>query len=230
MWPWGDYRNNGRKMPVESAAMNETGYSLGVVILAAGRSSRMGQPKLLLPWGETSILGHLIGQWTLLGVKQIAVVCSPKDSGIKAELNRLNFAERSLIENPEPERGMFSSIQCGAGWQGWEPILTHWAIVLGDQPHLTLETLRTIIDFGVANPDKVCQPRKDGHRYHPVVLPRKVFVQLRTSTVANLKEFLTPSETAYCEMTDTGLELDIDRPDEYQKALGLWKKSGGSKG
>ena len=36
---------------------------VGVVILAAGRSRRMGKPKLLLPWGETSVLGHLIRQW-----------------------------------------------------------------------------------------------------------------------------------------------------------------------
>jgi len=99
--------------------------------------------------------------------------------------------------------------------------LTHWAIVLGDQPHLRLETLRTIIDFGAANLDKVCQPRKDGHRYHPVVLPRKVFEQLRSSTAAILKEFLGSYETAYCETADAGLELDIDRPEDYQKARNL---------
>src|SRR5947209_16030515 len=110
----------------------EMAFSPGVVILAAGRSSRMGQPKLLLPWGKTSILGHLIGQWTLLGAKQIAVVRSSDDEALNAELNRLNFPERSRIVNPLPERGMFSSIQCAAGWRGWEPILTHWAIVLGD--------------------------------------------------------------------------------------------------
>ncbi|SRR6266481_4178918 len=200
---------------------NQRLYSLGVVILAAGRSSRMGQPKLLLPWGATSILGHLIGQWALLCAKQIAIVCSPDDAGVNAELNRLNFPQSSRVINPNPERGMFSSIQCASGWQGWEPDLTHWAIVLGDQPHLRLETLRAIINFSTGHPDKVCQPRKDEHRYHPVVLPRKVFEQLRSSSAANLKEFLTSCETAYCEMNDAGLELDIDRPEDYQKARSL---------
>jgi molybdenum cofactor cytidylyltransferase len=46
--------------------------ALGAVILAAGRSTRMGQPKLLLPWGKTSVLGHLIGQWQSAGAGQIA--------------------------------------------------------------------------------------------------------------------------------------------------------------
>jgi len=207
--------------------MNEArkAHSLGVVILAAGRSSRMGQPKLLLPGGKTSILGHLIQQWQNLGARQIAVVCSPDNPGIAVELDRLNFLPSSRIVNPNPDRGMFSSIQCAAEWQRWEPEVTHWAIVLGDQPHLRLETLRTIFDFSAANPGKVCQPRKDGHRYHPVVLPKKAFEQLRNSSAANLKEFLESCETAYCEMTDAGLELDIDQPEDYQIAFELWKGS-----
>jgi molybdenum cofactor cytidylyltransferase len=196
-------------------------FSLGVVILAAGRSSRMGQPKLLLPWGKSSILGHLIQQWQNLGAKQIAVVCSPDDAGMNAELNRLNFPQASRIVNPNPERGMFSSIQCAAAWQGWQPLLTHRAIVLGDQPHLRSETLQAIIDFSAANPGKVCQPRKDGHRYHPVVLPENAFDQLRRSTAAQLKEFLASCETAYCEMNDGGLEVDIDRPEDYLRARSL---------
>lgn len=199
-------------------------YSLGVVILAAGRSSRMGQPKLLLPWGESSILGHLIGQWQQLDAEQVAVVCGQNNHGINSELNRLNFPEPSRVVNQDPDRGMFSSIQCAAGWHGWQRALTHWAIVLGDQPHLSLETLAAIIDFSAANFGRVCQPRKDGHRYHPVVLPRKVFEQLPNSSAANLREFLASFETAYCEMTDPGLELDIDLPEDYQKAFEVWRR------
>jgi molybdenum cofactor cytidylyltransferase len=199
----------------------ERQYSPGVVILAAGRSWRMGQPKLLLPWGKSSILGHLIQQWDELSAKQIAVVCSRDDIGINGELNRLNFPQHLRVVNADPGRGMFSSIQCAAAWQGWQSVLTHWVIVLGDQPHLRLETLQSIIDFSAANPGKVCQPRKDGHRYHPVVLPKKAFEELHRSTAANLKEFLASCETAYCEMNDAGLELDIDRPEDYQKARSL---------
>jgi len=40
----------------------ERSFAVGVVILAAGRSARMGRPKLLLPWGGTSVLGHLLAQ------------------------------------------------------------------------------------------------------------------------------------------------------------------------
>jgi molybdenum cofactor cytidylyltransferase len=206
-------------------AAGRKAHLVGVVILAAGKSSRMGQPKLLLPWDKTSILGHLIQQWQNLGAKQIAVVCSPDNPGIAAELDRLSFPSSSRILNPNPEDEMFSSIQCAAEWQGWTPELKHWAIVLGDQPHLSHETLQTIIEFSAANPEKACQPRKDGHRYHPVVLPKKAFERLRSTSAANLKEFLESCETAYCEMNDAGLELDIDRPEDYQKALEFLTRS-----
>jgi molybdenum cofactor cytidylyltransferase len=46
----------------------------GVILLAAGRSRRMGRAKLLLPWGEASVLGHLVSQWRSLGATQLAVV------------------------------------------------------------------------------------------------------------------------------------------------------------
>jgi molybdenum cofactor cytidylyltransferase len=194
-----------------------------VIILAAGRSARMGKPKLLLPWGETSVLGHLIEEWRALHAKQIAVVCAPVDQAIQAELDRLGFEEKNQVINPAPERGMFSSIQCAAQWPGWQAGLTHWAIVLGDQPHLQRQTLRQVLDFSAAQPGSVCQPSRHGHGRHPVLLPQAVFRQVAGSTAATLKEFLgvRPRPVALCELNDPGLDLDIDRPEDYRKALEL---------
>jgi len=198
-------------------------FALGVIILAAGRSARMGKPKLLLPWGETSVLGHLIEEWRAQHAKQIAVVCAPVDQAIQAELDRLGFEEKNQVINPAPERGMFSSIQCAAQWPGWQAGLTHWAIVLGDQPHLQRQTLRQVLDFSAAQPGSVCQPSRHGHGRHPVLLPQAVFRQVAGSTAASLKEFLgaRPRPVALCELNDPGLDLDIDRPEDYRKALEL---------
>lgn len=183
----------------------------------------MGRPKLLLPWGDTSVLGHLIKQWRALGAQQIAAVCAPVDQAIQAELDRLGFEEKNQVINPTPERGMFSSIQCAAQWPGWQAALTHWAIVLGDQPHLQRQTLRQVLDFSAAQPGSVCQPSRHGHGRHPVLLPQAVFRQVAGSTAATLKEFLgvRPRPVALCELNDPGLDLDIDRPEDYRKALEL---------
>ena len=198
--------------------------SVGTVILAAGRSSRMGEPKLLLPWGQTSVLGHLLSQWQRLGVQQLTVVCAADAPAVSDELERLGFPAAHRIFNPSPDQGMFSSLRCAARWPGWEPVLTHWAVALGDQPHLSVATLAAVLEFSAAHPDKVCQPRYGGHRRHPVLLPKRAFERLASSAARDFREFLEGAQeaSAYCELSDPGLMLDLDSPSDYEKALSLY--------
>ena len=116
---------------------------------------------------------------------------------------------------------MFSSIQCAARWADWAPGLTHWALALGDQPHLQRETLRRLIAFACAHPDSVCQPVRRARRGHPVILPKNIFGNLARTKADTLKQFLHDQPVAECEVDDPGLDLDLDRPEDYQKALAL---------
>ena len=183
----------------------------------------MGRPKLLLPWNDTTILGHLIATWRALGTGQIAVVVGAGDEGIAAELERLGFPASQRILNPDPDRGMFSSVQCAAAWPGWKPALTHFAIILGDQPHLRPATLSALADFAARNPARICQPSHRGRPRHPVVLPSDVFREITRAQAQNLKEFLLPMATGILllEQDDPGLEVDIDRPADYELARRL---------
>jgi molybdenum cofactor cytidylyltransferase len=197
--------------------------AIGVVTLGAGKSSRMGRPKLLLPWGQTSVLGHLIEQWRGIGAKQIAVVYALGDQAMLGELDRLGFPAADRISNSAPDRGMFSSIQCAARWAGWQPALTHWAIVLGDQPLVRGETLRGLLEYSATRPQMICQPVRGGRGRHPVVLPRQAFAALAETAAPTLKAFLQVNAQALAGFLadDPGLEVDIDRPEDYQRALEL---------
>jgi molybdenum cofactor cytidylyltransferase len=197
-------------------------YSLGVVILAAGRSRRMGRPKLLLPWRETSVLGHLLARWRELQPCQLTVVNAKADFMLDAELDRLAFPTADRIENPTPDLGMFSSIQCAARWAGWKQGLTHWALVLGDQPHLARATLEAVTRWSALHPSLVCQPTFASHRRHPVLLPCSIFLSAANSTASTLKDFLAPAPATYCPVDDPGLELDLDCPEDYATALRLY--------
>jgi molybdenum cofactor cytidylyltransferase len=161
----------------------KTPFAFGVIILGAGASSRMGRPKLLLPWHNTTIIGHIIHQWQELGASQIVVIHRPDDVLMATELDRLKLTQSNRIENPQPEKGMFSSILCAANWQGWKKGISSHAIMLGDQPHLRPDTLRALLQFHQEHPDAVCQPEFQGHLRHPVLLPRKVFEMLRLPTL-----------------------------------------------
>jgi molybdenum cofactor cytidylyltransferase len=192
---------------------------LGVVILGAGASTRMGRPKLLLPWRGTSVIGHLRAQWQEVGAAQIAVVCRAADAALQSELDRLDFPKADRIENPQPGRGMFSSIVCAANWSGWRRDLSRWALVLGDQPHLQAETLRRLRDFSAQNREAICQPMVGGRAGHPVILPHPAFMELKDTTAPTLKEFLKLSARAHVQVpvADAGLSLDMDTPEDYKR-------------
>lgn len=179
----------------------------------------MGQPKLLLPWGETTVIGHIIDCWRGLGATRVAVVLRPDDHALRAELERLNLPAPDLIPNPFPERGMFSSILCAARHDGWEESLASFALALGDQPQLPRETLRALLQFHRTQPDSICQPLYGGHGRHPVILPRADWKRLAQSPAATLKEFLAASSVLECPIDDARLTLDLDTPEDYKKLV-----------
>jgi molybdenum cofactor cytidylyltransferase len=179
----------------------------------------MGHPKLLLPWGDTTVLGAIHGQWIRAGAAQISLVCSPHHPDLRQRAARLGIPEENLIENPEPARGMFSSIQCAAQWNGWKPGLTHWVVALGDQPHLRQRTIEALLEFSQSNPSVVCQPSFEGRPCHPVVLPGQVFAELRDSGATTLREFLAGRSRKMCSIPDPGLAIDLDTPEDYEAAL-----------
>jgi molybdenum cofactor cytidylyltransferase len=191
-----------------------------VAILAAGRSTRMGSPKLLLAWRNTSVLGHLIETWKGLGASQVIPVCATDAPEVQAELDRLGIAAQARIMNPAPELGMWSSIQCAARWGGWSKDVSHFVLTLGDQPHVKRETLNALLEYAAASPDKICQPLQNGRRRHPVLLPQAIWNDLRSSAVADLKAFLQAhaSKLAGFEAKDPGLDLDLDTPEDYKRA------------
>jgi len=178
---------------------------------------------MLLPWGATTVLGHLIAMWLRLRAEQVAVVCAPEDTALAFELDRLLFPVANRIVNPDPGRGMFSSIQCAARWPGWGASLTHWAVILGDQPHLQATTLTALTDFAVQHSGKVCQPVRQGHARHPVIFPANQFAALKDADDETLKQFLQRSSTdvQLVDLDDPGLDLDLDYPADYERALRL---------
>ena len=193
--------------------------NLAVIILGAGASSRMGRPKLLLPWRDTTVIGEILRRWRELGAVQIAVVHRPDDAPLFAELDRLDHPCADRIENPQPEQGMFSSIVCAANWPGWHQEISSWAVMLGDQPHLRSEMLRQLLEFSAQKAGAICQPEFEGHTRHPVILPRAAFAELKHTRAKTLKEFLelVPVPRVQCSVDDAGLSLDMDTPDDYKQ-------------
>jgi molybdenum cofactor cytidylyltransferase len=183
----------------------------------------MGEPKLLLPWNGTSVLGHLLNQWRCFNPQQIAVVMASGDKSIPRELEGLCADDVFRIVNHHPEQGMFSSIKAAASWQEWSPAITHWALSLGDQPQVRRQTLERLLMEGSKCPERICQPARNGRPRHPVLLPLQHLRQLASAPEENLKQFLAARSEArhVFESDDAGLDIDLDYPADLERAQAL---------
>ena len=197
--------------------------SVLIVILAAGESKRMGQPKLCLPWGETTILGHLLAQWREAEADKIVVVHGPGETPVTRELDRLGIPADQRAANLAMERGMMGSVAMAARLAAQDTKLTHLVIALGDQPHLRMETLRELLRACETAPGKIIRVVFDGKPGHPLALPANVLAELSVTSSATLREFLRLKEIPACDLTsdDSGVLLDLDTPDDYARASGF---------
>jgi len=205
----------------KSRVLNEAPVAFGVVILAAGASTRMGACKLLLPWGEQTVLTHLLDQWRITGAAQIAPVIDPSNQPLRIALAHAGFSPSDWIENPSPQLGMFSSLQEASRWTGWLSTLTHWVISLGDQPHIQISTLRLLLDAARENPTHICQPALNGHTAHPIILPASNFRELAQNDVPDLRTYIRRREALRLRVAveDAGVSRDLDTPEDYAR----WK-------
>jgi len=194
--------------------------SVLVALLAAGESRRMGQPKLCLPWGSTTILGHLLAQWREAGADKIVVVHGPGETPVSLELNRLGIPTGQRAATVAMERGMMGSVVTAARLAVQDTTLTHLVIALGDQPQVRTETLRNLLRACQTAPGRIVRVVFQGKPGHPVALPANVLSELSETSSETLRDFLRLKEIPGCDLTvdDSGVLLDVDTPDDYARA------------
>ena len=191
---------------------------VSAVVLAAGESRRMGQPKLLMPLGRSSILAHTIDNLLSSRVSEVIVVVGCEaDEAIKAIAGR----PVKIATNPAYHRGMSTSMIAGLNLVHDRSVAI--MLVLADQPFIDSETVdRLIEEFnnhhkGIAIP--VCQ----GRRGHPVIFAIKYKEELRRvrGDVGGRQVIMQhPDDILEVSVSSEGIKIDIDDISDYRSLLG----------
>jgi molybdenum cofactor cytidylyltransferase len=198
--------------------------SFCAVILAAGESSRMGRDKALLPWppespaatpGET-FLSAAIGLFT--PYVDIVLVVAGKN---EHELAPIVYARgASLVVNPDPTRGQFSSLQTGL-----REVLNRGRdasmITLVDRPPVKQETIQILVfEFEQALTRSIWAvvPEYEGKHGHPILAGREMieaFLRAPATATAREVEHAHQDKIAYIPVTDPHAALNVDTPEQY---------------
>src|SRR5262245_3743720 len=116
------------------------------IIPAAGRSRRMGQPKLLMPWQGATVLEHVIATWRASRASHVIVVAHPEDAAL-ADLARRAGAIVVQPKTPPPQ--MKDSVAYGLDYiaRNLQPTPRDaWLLAPADMPQLAVETIDLLID------------------------------------------------------------------------------------
>jgi molybdenum cofactor cytidylyltransferase len=191
------------------------------IILAAGRSARMGTSKALLTAsaGETFV-SRLLTTLREGGIAAPLVVGRPDDDPLRREVER-RCGE--YVVNPAADAGgQLSSLLAGlaAADRGG---LRGLMVVPVDAPLLTPSTVATLLAVFDATLAPIVRPRYRGRHGHPVVFGRSVFADLRRADpAAGAKAVLRAHEPAIVnvDVDDPGVVGDIDTPDSYRELFG----------
>ena len=195
--------------------MNTT---IAAIILAAGKSTRMGAPKLLLPWGQSTVIETVVQHVIVSRFRPVVIVTGANQASIEKKL--APFSDRvQVIHNEQYDRlEMFFSIKLGirqvAGY------CDAAMLFLGDQPHISPQTVADLIAIFNDQSASIVIPSYNMRRGHPILLHQRYFNEiLGMPDDASLKTFLANNEQEiqYLLIDDDSILEDMDSPEEYQQ-------------
>jgi len=188
---------------------------IGAVVLAAGKSTRMGEPKQLLPLNGKPLLEHTLSNLRKVKLNEIVVVVG---CGADPVRKRVDLRDIKVVENKDYERGIGSSL--GVGVSALAEASDGVLIVLADQPFVRSETYEQLIDQYRQSDAQVVIPTYRGFRGNPVLLDRSVFpeVMALSGDIGCRAIFGEHSDgITKVAVDDIGILLDIDTKDDFHR-------------
>jgi molybdenum cofactor cytidylyltransferase len=196
------------------------------LIPAAGTSSRMGRPKLALPLGERTVLGHVVEALQRAGVEHILVVVGPHVPDL-VPLARAAGAAVLLL--PEQTADMRATVEQGLSWleARFHPHeKENWLLVPADHPTLHPNVVSQLLQARQRNRHySIVVPTFQGHRGHPALLSWEHVAGIsKLPAHHGLNVYLRQHAAATLEVAVDSADIlwDLDTPEDYEQLRRAW--------
>jgi molybdenum cofactor cytidylyltransferase len=192
---------------------------ISAILLAAGESNRMGQPKQLMPFGQSTTLERTIDNLLNSAVSETIVVLGYRNEEIRQTISGKPV---KIAINPDYQKGMSASII--AGLKQIDKRARAVLLALGDQPFVDSQTINSLVEAFIANKKGIIIPVYQGRRGNPVIFAIKYKGEL-----SNLKGDIGGRDIIKCHPDDVlevavnceGVSLDIDTAENYTSMIKL---------
>ncbi len=187
------------------------------LVLAAGESRRMGAPKLLLPFGDKTIIEHIVDNINQSKADKILLVLGSHREEI---LSKMADRPVLIVVNHRYKKGMLSSIQ--AGFESLPKDTAAALVCLGDQPLIPFSILDDLIEAYEQTKKGIVLPVYKKKRGHPILIDQKYRQEvLDLSPDIGLRSLVRnhPQDVQEAEVDTPHILKDIDKPEDYAREL-----------
>jgi molybdenum cofactor cytidylyltransferase len=184
---------------------------ISAIVLAAGKSERMGSPKALLPISGRTFLENILDAISRTSIEETVVVVGHHKNEIEAAV-KLPYT----VFNADYEKGMITSFQ--AGIRALSRHSSGAFLFLVDHPLVEPVTIETMI-MNLA-PNRIVLPTFEGRRGHPVLFSSEVLEEilaLPSSEGANIVVRKDPDRIAEVPVNTPGILVDVDTPEQFER-------------
>jgi len=190
------------------------------VVLGAGKSSRFGTPKQLLPFGDTTLLGQAVRNANASALDRVVVVLGRASEELRASVD---FGRAEVVENTAYGTGCASSLLAGLDTAGGD--CEAIALLLGDQPGVRSEFIDHVVATWRRERPWAAVTSYVGCLGHPFVFAREAFGELRGlhGDKAVWKLIEAHPERVSRVKIEAPLPPDVDTPEDYGLALAHWR-------
>lgn len=196
---------------------NRVDLPVAGIILAAGASTRLGQPKQLLPWRGQPVICHVAQTALSASLDPVVVVTGAVDDLIQKALAGLAV---QVVHNPAWAEGQSASVRCGL--QALPDAAGAVVILLADQPQVPVTLVGKLVEIYRSQPVEIVAPQVQDRRANPVLFDRSVFSDLLAlQGDTGGRAVFSHHTVTWLPWLDDSLLLDIDTWEDYQRLLAL---------
>ena len=193
------------------------------MILAAGESKRMGKPKLLLPFGEKTIIETIIDSVIQSKLDDVLVVLGAHREKIEKKIKDFSI---KIVVNPNFKNDMLSSVQCG--FRALPEDVEASLVILGDQPEISSALINKIVEAYKKSKKGIVLPVFRKNRGHPVLIDMKYQGEIEDLNpdlgLRNLV-YKHAEDILEVEVITPSILQDIDTIEDYNRELKSKRKS-----